>query len=482
MRHNPSQSEFRSRIVCALLCAVILYPAALLSGCGGGSSGSTAPPPVPDFSLALNPASISITPGGTAQILVSLTALNGFSSSVSVQLSGLPAGVTASALTFTVSAGSSQTVILTAASNAAATTTTVVLTGTSASLTHTASLPAQITAPPPPPDFSIGLNPASISIAPGGTAQTSLSLTALNGFSSSVPVQISGLPAGVMASSSTLTVTAGSPQTLTFSAAGSVEATMTTVAFTGTSGSLTHTINLGVQVSPRPFPGDLFMRLPGAEIGRPTLAGAYDEVSKQIFYSNPNFNSVEVYSTIDGHKVGAVSIPGPAGLAFSPDFSKLYIGTITPSVYVIDPVALKVEQQIVVPFSLTSPSGPSYGTEMPIVPYPMADGSVLMGMGVTAVSEDPGNPVQVSDLVRYDPVAGTFTLADPGPSNLASNPARSADGKYLFVYGFEGSNGYGLEIYSEAAKSYPKCRAAHWGHPGSVRSSSCWSRKCGRNC
>jgi hypothetical protein len=196
------------------------------------------------------------------------------------------------------------------------------------------------------------------------------------------------------------------------------------------------------------------MRLPGAEIGRPTLAGAYDEVSKQIFYSNPNFNSVEVYSTIDGHKVGAVSIPGPAGLAFSPDFSKLYIGTITPSVYVIDPVALKVEQQIVVPFSLTSPSGPSYGTEMPIVPYPMADGSVLMGMGVTAVSEDPGNPVQVSDLVRYDPVAGTFTLADPGPSNLASNPARSADGKYLFVYGFEGSNGYGLEIYSEAAKSY----------------------------
>jgi hypothetical protein len=209
MRQNSSQSELRSRIVCALLCALILYPAALLSGCGGGSSGSTAPPPVPDFSLALSPASISITPGGSAQALLSLTPLNGFSSSVSVQLSGLPAGVTASAPTYTVSAGSPQTVILTAASNVAATTVTAVLTGTSASLTHTANLTVQIA--PPPPDFSIGLNPASIAIAPGGTAQSTVSLTALNGFSSSVSVQISGLPAGVTASSSAFTLTAGSP-------------------------------------------------------------------------------------------------------------------------------------------------------------------------------------------------------------------------------------------------------------------------------
>jgi hypothetical protein len=143
----------------------------------------------------------------------------------------------------------------------------------------------------------------------------------------------------------------------------------------------------------------------------------------------------------------------PAGLEFSADFSKLYVGTITPSVYVVDPVALQVEQQIVVPLSLTTPITPTYGTEMPVMPYAMADGSVLMGMGVTSESSSTASLVQVSDLVRYDPVAGTFTLADPGPSNLASNPARSSDGKYLFVYGY-GSNGYGLELYSAATKSY----------------------------
>ena len=362
----------------------------------------------------------------------------------------MPAEVTASAPTYAVSAGSPQTVILTAASNVAATTVTAVLTGTSASLTHTADLFVQIA--PPPPDFSIGLNPASIAIAPGGTAQSTVSLTALNGFSSSVSVQISGLPAGVTASSSAFTLTAGSPQTLTFSAASGAEATTAAVAFTGTSGSLTHTINLGVQVYARPFPGDLFMRLPGAEIGRPTVAGAYDEVLKEVFYSDANANSVEVYSTVDGHKVGEVSIPSPAGLEFSTDFSKLYVGTITPSVYVVDPVALQVEQQIVVPLNLTTPIDP-LGTAMPVMPYVMADGTVLMGMGGTSESSSTASLVVVSDLVRYDPVAGTFTLANPGPSDLGNNPARSSDGKYLFVYGFA-SNGYRLELYSAATKSY----------------------------
>lgn len=443
MRPNPSQSEFRSQIAGALLCAVTLCPAALLSGCGGG--GSTAPPPVPDFSLALTPASISITPSGTAQSVLSLTALNGFSSNVSVQISGLPAGVTTSASTYTVSAGNPQTVILTAASNAAATTVTAALTGISGSLTHTANLSVQVAAAPAPPDFSLGLNPASISIASGGTAQTAVSLTALNGFSSNVSVQVSGLPAGLTASSSGLTLTPGSPQTVIFSAASNTEVTVATVVFTGTSGSLTHTTNLGVQVGARPFPGDQFMRLPGAEIGRPALAGVYDQVLKEVFYSNPNFNSVEVYSTVDGHKVGEVPIPSPAGLQFSPDFSRLYVGTVTPSVYVVDPVALHVVEQIVVP--LSSPIPPSFASEMPVMPYPMADGSVLLGMGVTSLSTN------VLDLVRYDPVAHTFTLADPGPSNLGGNPARSPDGNYLFVYGYA-SNGYGLELYSAATHSY----------------------------
>jgi hypothetical protein len=50
--------------------------------------------------------------------------------------------------------------------------------------------------------------------------------------------------------------------------------------------------------------------------------------------------------------VGEISIPGPAGLGFSPDFSKLYVGTVTPNVFAVDPVALKVTGQIALLASL----------------------------------------------------------------------------------------------------------------------------------
>ncbi len=54
---------------------------------------------------------------------------------------------------------------------------------------------------------------------------------------------------------------------------------------------------------PRPFPGDFFMRLPTAAVDGPIPAAAYDQALKEIFVSDANFNSVEVYSTVDGHKV-----------------------------------------------------------------------------------------------------------------------------------------------------------------------------------
>lgn len=205
---------------------------------------------------------------------------------------------------------------------------------------------------------------------------------------------------------------------------------------------------------PRPFPGDYFVRLPSAGSDGPIPAAAYDQTLREIFVSDPNFNSVEVYSTVDGHRVGEVSISGPAGLGFSPDFSKLYVGTITPNVYVIDPVGLHVSGRIAFPASmLTFSLGSTGASLMPVMPYPMADGSLMLGMGYTSQSSSAAVLVGVEGLVRYDAGSGTFTPANPGPSNLAANPARSLDGKYLFVYGL-GSAGYELLLYSSAAQGY----------------------------
>lgn len=205
---------------------------------------------------------------------------------------------------------------------------------------------------------------------------------------------------------------------------------------------------------PRAFPGDFFITLPPSLTEFPTPGVAYDQALKEIFVSNPNFNSVDVYSTVDGHRVGEVAIPGPAGLAFSPDFSKLYAGTITPYVYVVDPIGLHVSGQITVPASFLVVSG--IASSMAVQPYPMADGSVILGMGYTSQSSqspDNGGLLGVLDLVRYDPANGTFTSVDPGPKGVSSSPSRTLDGKLLFVYGV-GSAGPQLLLYSSAIQGY----------------------------
>jgi len=74
-------------------------------------------------------------------------------------------------------------------------------------------------------------------------------------------------------------------------------------------------------------------------------------------------------------------------------------------------------------------------------------------MGYTSQSSSAAVLVGVEGLVRYDAASGAFTPANPGPSNLGADPARSLDGKYLFVYGF-GSASYELLLYSSATQGY----------------------------
>src|SRR5438874_967424 len=67
-----------------------------LADCGGGSVIQPPPPPAPDFGITANSQSLTITEGGSTTVQVSITALNGFTGSVSVAISGLPSGVNAS--------------------------------------------------------------------------------------------------------------------------------------------------------------------------------------------------------------------------------------------------------------------------------------------------------------------------------------------------------------------------------------------------
>ena len=211
-----------------------------------------ATPATPDFTLSATPATVSVTANGTPATLSLLaTAQGGFSGNVQVTMAGLPAGVTAQPSPITLTPGTAATLTLTAPSGTAAGSSTVTLTGTSGSLTHTASVAVTVTAPPPAQaDFSLAVTPASLSLTVGAAGQpVQLTATALNGFSGTASVALSGLPAGVTANPASLSLTLGTPQSVTLTAGNSAQPGSASVVFTGTSGSLSHTATLALTVT-----------------------------------------------------------------------------------------------------------------------------------------------------------------------------------------------------------------------------------------
>src|SRR5436305_541069 len=108
-------------------------------GCGGAAT--------PDFSLSASPNSLSVVQGNSGTSTITVNPLNGFTGSVSLSASGLPAGVTA---TFNPSSTTgTSTLTLTASGTAALGAVTVTITGTSGTLTHTTSLTLTVTSNAP---------------------------------------------------------------------------------------------------------------------------------------------------------------------------------------------------------------------------------------------------------------------------------------------------------------------------------------------
>ncbi|MEU8516023.1 M28 family peptidase [Kitasatospora sp. NPDC048722] len=98
------------------------------------SVGGTAPSN--DFSVSVNPANGSVTPGGSATATISTATTSGSAQKVNLSASGTPAGVTVSFSPASVQSGGSSTMTVAASSSAASGTYTVTVTGTGTA-THT---------------------------------------------------------------------------------------------------------------------------------------------------------------------------------------------------------------------------------------------------------------------------------------------------------------------------------------------------------
>jgi uncharacterized membrane protein len=224
-----------------------------LTGSGGGLVRTATldltvnPAPTGDFSLSASPTGVAITQGDFATTTVAIARTDGFADAVTFTAAGLPAGVGA---TFTPSstADDSVTLTLTAAANAAAGSVTVTVTGTGGGLTRTTTVDLTVDATAAG-DFDLAASPDGFALGQGDSASGQVLVTPLGGFGGTIVFSAGGLPSGVTATFSP-PVSTGSAVQVTFTAAPNAVTGPATVAITGTSGTLSHSVPVSLLVNP----------------------------------------------------------------------------------------------------------------------------------------------------------------------------------------------------------------------------------------
>lgn len=205
---------------------------------------TVAQPTVGDFSLSATPSTLTVQPGTSTTIAIAIARVGGFTGPVTLTATGLPPGVTASFVP-SPATGTISTLTLSAASVAG--TFPITITGTGTPGARSAAVTLTV-APVPVVDFSLAATPASVTINRGGTATSTVAVTRTGGFSGSVTLAASGLPAGVTAAFSP-NPTAGAASALTLTASPTATLGAANVTLSGTGGPGIRTSALSVTVA-----------------------------------------------------------------------------------------------------------------------------------------------------------------------------------------------------------------------------------------
>jgi subtilisin family serine protease len=203
---------------------------------------------IPDFNLSASPDTATVTSGQSATYPVSVGVVNGFTGSIALTASGTPTGATVGYSPSSVSAPGTSTLTVKTAATTPGGTYTLTLTGkSSTNVTHTETVTLTVIAP----DFAVSSSAGSATIQQGDSAVYPIAVDALNGFSGSIALTVSGSPTGATATFSPGSVAAPGGSTLTVKTTGTTAIGTYTLTVTGTSASkLTRTAKLTLVINP----------------------------------------------------------------------------------------------------------------------------------------------------------------------------------------------------------------------------------------
>ena len=219
------------------------YTVRVAGSSGGLSHAVTVSVIVQDFTTtATSPTGVNVSLSASSTITV--TGVNHFSGTVTLS-DTVPSGLTCGAIAPSSVAGSGTSSVSCTASTAGNYTLTI--TGTSTTLSHSATVIFRFK------DFTISASPTSLSVNAGVTGTSTVTIAPLNGFTGTVSLSFTVSPAGLNCLLGPTTIILGGSQSSTLSCTGTTGGYTVTIA--GTSGSLSHTVTIGVIV--QPVPADL---------------------------------------------------------------------------------------------------------------------------------------------------------------------------------------------------------------------------------
>jgi hypothetical protein len=305
--------------------------------------------------------------------------------------------------------------------------------------------------------FALSLSPASLNLVGGMNANVAILVTGQDGFSGLVTLTASGLPSGVTASPTSVSVSPGNSGQVTLTAASSVATGNSQITINGTSGSLSAKATLALSLTTAATP----VARPFTTIGGGLVRGFYDETRKLLFATNPFLNELDVLSGENLAVTARVNIPQPFGIDQMPDGKTLVVGTLTQGIYTVDEDTLIVTPHLAPNFTTVGGSA-GLSTTVLHLPVAMANGKVLL-LGLD-VGVELDYVYGGKYIVEWDSNTGIFTLFTYSDEPFF-NLKRSADHKWA-IFGGEAQQ---LYLYNSDSDAFTSSQAPVLAAPYGIR-------------
>jgi galactose oxidase-like protein/PKD domain-containing protein len=205
---------------------------------GAVSPAATRTITVADFSLSATPSSQTVLAGAGTTYTATVTPGTGFTGTVTFSVSGLPAGTTASFNPTSVNTSGSTTLSVSTSASTPVGTYPLTITGTSGPRTRSVNVTLVVNNGNA--DFNISASPATATISKGGTASYTVTIGAVQGFTGTVILSVTGEPRFANDKFTPTSVVNSGTSVLTVNTNRNIAAGNYTLTITGTSGSRVH--------------------------------------------------------------------------------------------------------------------------------------------------------------------------------------------------------------------------------------------------